>query len=1147
MPESSGNIVEIHNSLKASLGRGHSDLDQDVVAASKRVLLENIVFQPASAPYTMQRDALKAKYISLNPVPVKWEGEKAQQQKEQTSKFKAMSSQSSIDKNGNDDGLPTPKIILFPEEKVKMEWTRMTRIGAGLVNMGNTCFFNSTLQCLTYTAPLVNYCLSNDHREKCKKKEFCMMCEIQSHIKSSLDCGGRSIKPHSMLQKLRSRTKCILFLLGIAKHMKWGRQEDAHEFLRFVVDHLQQSCLNGESKLDQLSKDTTVINQIFGGYLRSQVTCLRCHAKSNTFDPFMDISLDIKGVNTVEDALAKFVKPETLEQENAYKCPNCKHKVRAQKRFSIQKAPNVLTLQLNRFDFHRHLSGKITRFIKYPEKINLRNYMSQRQDEPILYHLYGVLVHSGHSSEHGHYYSYVKSPSKTWYCMNDSVVHQAAYNNVFNADAYVLFYARIKTNSSSNGMPSAYSGATQVKGPSSPSKVPFIGPTLPNHLKPGTSSTINGIPGKPTSELGTPIKRQEASFSQSAVNNGPKILPHITAGGTLPGVHNKISFPILTVSQKKLLQQQQDDGKRIVLQIKHGNSTTMEKSPDGKSKVVNGGLAPGSGLVPYNSDSDSEQENASCQGSKPTTPNSLAIKTIQVDGSSTSASIASSSCKPSGDFHHHQVQVKKINFPMASGDAKNMSEKANSAPIKGHATLASSDPLPSTSHHKPSTSNSSVTKLEEPLKHSSELSQTNSLHKDNQHSFVDTSHAPGKGSLVTMELPVVNVSSSTTSNCAKVRATGGNWLIQSQDCAPSPRGSCSSSNSVNSTTEWTVESKEMSFGARHGDNGLVKPVFMTTDLNILETVNQSKDIMGKKLTGNLDSKSCKKDSTTKGGISLPLPDKLHSSSSSSSQASHVGSKKKKHKKKSRKSHYDDDDDDMKKRGDYPKKKKKHKKKEKNKERRDAENSASDSEGFKRHKKHKHLHSSSSSYSSSDDGKKKSSYKESESEDGYEWVEKTKETAGVINAVKSSFKASVQSWDHHIKDDLATKKDSHSVKLKSNWDGTRVPKLAANLEGSSFTFGSNVLSWEGGKNNLDSEDRSNKSKKRHWSDLYNQEIDAGKTKKVKKVFDNTFPTSNPFQDYHSDKARDSATSWKQDHSYHQHHRRDRNSSTSWTNH
>ncbi len=30
--------------------------------------------------------------------------------------------------------------------------------------------------------------------------------------------------------------------------MHWGRQEDAHEFLRYVIDHMQKACLNGHTK-----------------------------------------------------------------------------------------------------------------------------------------------------------------------------------------------------------------------------------------------------------------------------------------------------------------------------------------------------------------------------------------------------------------------------------------------------------------------------------------------------------------------------------------------------------------------------------------------------------------------------------------------------------------------------------------------------------------------------------------------------------------------------------------------------------------------------------------------------------------------------------------------------------------------------------
>ncbi|OCT60450.1 hypothetical protein XELAEV_18046475mg [Xenopus laevis] len=424
--------MPIVEKLKDALKNAKNDTEDPelgklLASSAKKILLQRIVFHPASSNLCYQLKALKSKYVFLSPQSqiAIYNGK--------TDGIPTLHQCVSVS-SGRSDGVPVPQKILFPADKLSMKWDRISRVGAGLQNLGNTCFLNATVQCLTYTPPLANYLLSKEHTSNCQQSGFCMLCIMQNHLIQVFANSGNNVKPVSFIRELKR----------IARHFRFGSQEDAHEFLRYTIDAMQKACLNGYARLDRHSQATSLVHQIFGGYLRSRVTCSICKNVSDTYDPYLDIALEIRNVPNIVCALEMFVKSDILSGENAYMCARCKKKVPASKRFSVHRDSNVLTLSLKRFA--NSSGGKITKEVGYPEFLNLRPYMSQRNGNPVMYALYAVLVHSGYSCHAGHYYCYVKASNGQWFQMNDSLVHASNIKVVLNQQAYVLFYLRVSEN-----------------------------------------------------------------------------------------------------------------------------------------------------------------------------------------------------------------------------------------------------------------------------------------------------------------------------------------------------------------------------------------------------------------------------------------------------------------------------------------------------------------------------------------------------------------------------------------------------------------------------------------------------------------------------------------------------------------------------
>ncbi|XP_047341644.1 ubiquitin carboxyl-terminal hydrolase 15-like [Impatiens glandulifera] len=327
--------------------------------------------------------------------------------------------------------------MLFPyEEFVKFfQYEIIDLSPRGLVNCGNSCYANAVLQCLTSTKPLTVYLLERAHSRYCRVRNWCLMCELEEHVTMSRESRG-PLSPSRILSQMQSSNSQI----------GNGSQEDAHEFLRFLVTSMQSICLEGvggEDAVDPKLQETTFIQYAFGGRLKSKVKCLRCFHESERYENIMDLTLEIYGwVESLEDALTQFTTPEELDGDNMYRCGKCSAYVRARKQLKIHEAPNILTIVLKRFQEGSY--GKINKWITFPDMLDMIPYMTGEEDSPPLYSLYGVIVHVDtlNASFSGHYVSYVKDLLGNWFRVDDTEVQSVQSSQVMSEGAYILFYKR---------------------------------------------------------------------------------------------------------------------------------------------------------------------------------------------------------------------------------------------------------------------------------------------------------------------------------------------------------------------------------------------------------------------------------------------------------------------------------------------------------------------------------------------------------------------------------------------------------------------------------------------------------------------------------------------------------------------------------
>ncbi|XP_048016305.1 ubiquitin carboxyl-terminal hydrolase 2a isoform X2 [Megalobrama amblycephala] len=330
----------------------------------------------------------------------------------------------------------------------------------GLRNLGNTCFMNSILQCLSNTQSLRDYCLHNSHRRDLNnnsRTNTALMEEFAKLIQTMwTSSSSEAVSPSEFKTQIQR----------YAPRFVGYNQQDAQEFLRFLLDGLHNEVnrvtvrprgniedfdhLSDEEKgkkmwAKYLEREDSKIVDLFVGQLKSSLTCSECGYCSTVFDPFWDLSLPIsKGYGEVSlmDCMRLFTKEDVLDGDEKPTCYRCKARRRCTKKFTVQKFPKILVLHLKRFSEARIRTSKLSTFVNFPMKdLDLREFASDRSSSAV-YNLYAVSNHSG-TTMGGHYTAYCCNPENgEWYTYNDSRVTPMSTSQVRSSDAYVLFYER---------------------------------------------------------------------------------------------------------------------------------------------------------------------------------------------------------------------------------------------------------------------------------------------------------------------------------------------------------------------------------------------------------------------------------------------------------------------------------------------------------------------------------------------------------------------------------------------------------------------------------------------------------------------------------------------------------------------------------
>jgi ubiquitin carboxyl-terminal hydrolase 7 len=280
----------------------------------------------------------------------------------------------------------------------------------GIINEAMTCYMNSMLQTLNILG-YFKQALFDIEEENIEDIAYCLQRFFYD----------------LMTEKDAIKTN------RLTKSFGWSQDEifiqhDVQEFNMLLSDIMEKKMKG--------TKSEGAYKYLFEGKSLSYIRCLNVPYESSREECFIDIQLTVKDCEDIIQSLKHYTQEETLEGDDMYEAEGY-GKQRAKIGKKISKLPNVMILQLKRFEYNpkRDKMEKINDHFKFYDKLDVKDFVHNPSDEEDYnYTLHSVVVHKG-NIHNGHYYAYIRpSLDNKWYNFNDEMVRESDPYEVFNSN-----------------------------------------------------------------------------------------------------------------------------------------------------------------------------------------------------------------------------------------------------------------------------------------------------------------------------------------------------------------------------------------------------------------------------------------------------------------------------------------------------------------------------------------------------------------------------------------------------------------------------------------------------------------------------------------------------------------------------------------